>query len=589
MKLINKFTVFGVCAFALCSAQADPASEWYAPSSVNARLNVTVKPDTDTVYFVRDTADPNVITKTYVLKHADPYEIRQYLRQIVRARRIDEKDTGVQAVKFNDGTGIVMISAEEQRFEDSAEGKGFDSLVEMLDKPGIKAASGSPCYVYSPKYREAEELIEMLNAVGANVPKVVPVPYGEESVVEGGTDLLQFDPGLNLLFFKTPLFSRQSIENMLKEYDFAYPEMRAKITVYELYAENDTKLGLDFQAWKNNDGIDLLNVGGRFMRNANADVLTRGTKYADTKFFNFNPKWNTKYIDFLTAKGKAKILLSSEITARTGETAKLERFSQFFYASQQKAEDKTYGEAGSKAVIEDDAVVGTDKKDNEIIATAGSKVTAIKLTAPNDKNSTYILRNKGGEFIVDGARVGTKVRASTVVDELVEMEDNSVTAAKGNITNFVAADDADLNKYGFKMELTPIVAGEAVNLNVKITNTSLIGYTSDGSPRIQKGAEINTDFLVANDGTQLVIGGIEKKDVVRVSGGLPILKDLPIIGWVFSTESESTKRSQLVVVAEIMPQKPVDAEFVDKVDRQLDKAGETNRFGFRQYLIDKER
>ena len=37
---------------------------------------------------------------------------------------------------------------------------------------------------------------------------------------------------------------------------------------------------------------------------------------------------------------------------------------------------------------------------------------------------------------------------------------------------------------------------------------------------------------------------------VKVNGGVPVLKDLPVIGWVFSTESESTKKSQLIVVAD---------------------------------------
>ena len=99
----------------------------------------------------------------------------------------------------------------------------------------------------------------------------------------------------------------------------------------------------------------------------------------------------------------------------------------------------------------------------------------------------------------------------------------------------------------FKTKNLDTIYRASIILNVPFE--LLIGYTSDGSPRIQKGADIATDFLVANDGTQLVIGGIEKKDVVRVSGGLPFFKDLPIIGWVFSTETETTRHSELVLIA----------------------------------------
>jgi type II secretory pathway component GspD/PulD (secretin) len=141
------------------------------------------------------------------------------------------------------------------------------------------------------------------------------------------------------------------------------------------------------------------------------------------------------------------------------------------------------------------------------------------------------------------------------------------------------------------MTMTPSVTDKATILDVNICNSSLIGYTSDGAPRIQQGAVINTSFMIDNKGTKLMIGGLEKRDVVRVSGGIPILKDLPVIGWLFSTESESTKRSQLLVVAEIMPL-TTPAEVTKRmpvIKSELDKAGESNRYGFRQYLLDPAR
>ena len=99
--------------------------------------------------------------------------------------------------------------------------------------------------------------------------------------------------------------------------------------------------------------------------------------------------------------------------------------------------------------------------------------------------------------------------------------------------------------------------------------------------------------MISNKGTKLVIGGIEKKDVVSVSGGIPILKDLPILGWIFSTESESTKKSQLVVVAEVVPSKAGvtgDAKkTVDDVNGKVKDAGGWNKVGYRQFLLDPDR
>ena len=137
----------------------------------------------------------------------------------------------------------------------------------------------------------------------------------------------------------------------------------------------------------------------------------------------------------------------------------------------------------------------------------------------------------------------------------------------------------------------PSINTKATQLKVKIENSSLIGYTSDGTPRIQRGAGIDTSFMISNEGTKLVIGGIEKRSVVSVSGGIPLLKDLPLLGWLFSTETEATKRSQLLVVAEVLPDVKADkhVDSIKQIKGKLTKAGESNSYGYRQYLIDSER
>ena len=147
-------------------------------------------------------------------------------------------------------------------------------------------------------------------------------------------------------------------------------------------------------------------------------------------------------------------------------------------------------------------------------------------------------------------------------------------------------------EFGFEMKMTPSITEKATILKVVMGNSSLIGYTSTGAPRIQKAAVIDTQFMIDNKGTKLMIGGLEKRDVVRVSGGIPILKDLPILGWLFSTEQESTKRSQLLVVAEVVPADKVQKaaqDFRKATAEDLKKAGDSNTYGYRQYLIDSKR
>ncbi|MBR2426967.1 MAG: hypothetical protein IKB16_09545 [Lentisphaeria bacterium] len=495
MKKIQFVTIAALAMTAFANIYAGAATEWYKKSSIDARLNVTVKPDTDVVHFVRDVSDPNVVTKAYALKYADPYELRTYLRKIVQTRKITENPTNIQAVKFTDGKAILLISAEDYRFEDSSAGQGFDTLVKILDQPQTASITGRPMYVYSPKFRSAAELQEMINEVGA---------FKQNEAMDnlGGTDKLVTDNGLNLIFFKTSPFSRQTIVDVLKEYDKPYPEVYAQVTVYELYAENDAKIGLDFQAWKNNDGINFFNTGAHFMRNHNAANLVKGLGWESIRYFRFNPKWNTKYLDFLTSKGKARVMHTAAVKLRNNESGVIR------------------------------------------------KVTG-----------TFVTKAEPIETGKDQIQHGNKIETQPT-------------------------------EFGFEMKMTPSITEKATILKVVMGNSSLIGYTSTGAPRIQKAAVIDTQFMIDNKGTKLVIGGLEKRDVVRVSGGLPILKDLPVFGWLFSTEQESTKRSQLVVVAEVVPaaaiQKEVNTFRKDTV-ADLKAAGETNTFGFRQYGLDENR
>lgn len=610
MKNMTKFAVAAFAALSAGTLFAGGTAD-YGATHVDARMNFTIKPTTEEVVFVRDNNDPSVYTKTYVLKHADPYEVRAILWNIVRARRVGESnDTGVQAVKYNDGTGIVMISAEDYRFDDAEGVMGFDTIMKMLDVPKITNASGSAFYVYNPVYRSAAELQNMVASVGAAAKEEIS---GSEDVLDDallldGCDQFVTDPGLNLIFFKTARFSKPTIEKMLKLYDAPYSEVNVKVTVYELYAENDEKLGVDFQAWKNNDGINLLSAGARGVNHFGPDksltLATRQAGWSDIQYFQFNPKWNTKYIDFLTSKGKAKVLTTSMLTVRGGTTAEITRETQLFTPVTEKIEDETYSAAAGMEVvgIPEEMYYEIATRDGEKIRinannpTGQVKINVTKVNNAADTDAKYTLRIKGGFFSyrVKGSLKVVKTPKVTAAECYFEGHDFTaspdLTVSKGNKVNTTASVPGT---FGFRMAVTPGVCGEATNLNVKIENRSLIGYNADGTPRIQRGAAIDTQFMISNKGTKLVIGGIEKKDVVSVSGGIPILKDLPILGWIFSTESESTKKSQLVVVAEVVPSKAGvtgDAKkTVDDVNSKVKDAGGWNKVGYRQFLLDPDR
>lgn len=503
----------------------------YMDTQVQAQLQLQLDRETDTVHFIRDNNDPRVVTRTYLLKHAHPYALRTFLREMVQTKRVFGSNTAVECMQFEDGTGVLFISAEEYRFHDSENGMGLDAIVETLDQPGLLHSSGQPKYVYFPANVPAAILKGMIEKVGMNVK-------GDKAELIGGKDKVQLDPDLNCLFFNTAAYSRRNIEEMLRRYDVPMPEIRIQFQVYEIYSENDEKLGVDFQAWKNNQGMDLFSAGGRFRDNWAATyggTMDRAQGTERTGFYNFNPKWNSRYLDFLASRGRAKVAHSGEITVRQNSVSTLKRTTEIFYVDNSVPAKESEEQPDGWFAETFDTILGAFHRDSP---------------------------------------------------------ENDIAIGKGNqqiVTRNPAA-------FGFSMEVKALsIAPEAAMLNLKLENSSLIGYQSTGAPRIQKGNTVNTGVMVSTQRNQFVIGGLEKREVVRGSTGVPFLKDLPGVGYLFQTESESTRKSEMVLVARCeylypesgSPETP--QRKIDSIRNDLRDAGGANRHFFRQYGLDQDR
>ncbi len=459
-------------------ADANIPSAGYGSSTVQTQLRVDVKESEQAIRFVRTNTDPFVITKLYELKHAEPYALRGYLLSVVKGTKIGGNPVQVDAVEFNDGRGVLLVSAEDYRFRNNGTGDSIDEIIAKLDQPGMTYASGRPKFLYFPKVNAAANLREMVKNVGA---------VGNDVEFSGGTDTLVVDGGLNALFIAAPFWSIANIRRQLEQYDRPMPEVRISYQLIEISTENDDKLGVDFQSWKNNDGVDFFSVGGRYRNNWATTFAggIDGSHSSRTDFFNFNPKWNSKYFDFLTSTGRAKVVTEGVIVAKNRRTSAVSVATGLFYEEETPIEDTT---------VSDKIIEGRDKLPPE-------------------------------------------------VDPALQ---------HGNTQTTKAAD-------GFKYELdvTPVVTAKASFLPIKVSGTSLLGWNSDGTPRLNHSV-FETEVHVGNEGRDFVIGGIKRTNVIRSVAGVPLLKDIPILGWAFSTESESARETELILSVHAEYSQPSD-------------------------------
>ncbi len=643
-------------------------------SQIQTQLWVQVKDDTKNVKLVSANTNPNVITKTYVLKNADPYELLPFFQIAVKAQRIATNTSKVECLKFNDGTGVLIVSAEDYRFGKQKHGMGFDEIIEVLDRPGVTAASGTVGYAYFPKYVSATWLFNALRNVGMN--------QSGSQELSGGKDKIVVDASLNAIFIYVPAYQVKNINEMIKQYDTPVSELNVKYSIYELDAEIDGSIGVDFQAWKNGPGAEFLNISSRFgqqwdfARNI-VDIPMKGKSH--TQFINFSPKWNSKYLDFLMAKGRASIVTSGVMTVKNNEEAKVEattkvpgfrngtKYDDVDVISYIRLSDKRIYDSTVTSQISPDSTGAYDDRyrltasdENGIpIAITGMNNTYgafpgtpyrgdLQVTRMFDGARYYYYLEvnefeaapQGAQFVKlpyyrdaagalppsplanDAYNLGYKTRAYNVKVEKL----TATAAGNGGVLNPIGGGaaatteifnyawvtvtswdssenfklmkgyslDTAIDGYGFVMSIKPVTCEKSSTLDISMSNTSLIGYQDNGAPRTSK-SDMSTKVMVNNNGSEFVIGGLEKKSIVTSVNKLPWLGDIPGLGWLLGSESPTTKKSQLVAVIQCVPVMP-DTKAPEDVRKEIEQmtekvvsAGENfklDQVGYDQYLLD---
>ncbi len=101
---------------------------------------------------------------------------------------------------------------------------------------------------------------------------------------------------------------------------------------------------------------------------------------------------------------------------------------------------------------------------------------------------------------------------------------------------------------GVQLEVTPqISAGGAIRLSIRQEVSSIFGpVTPSSADLITNRREINTVVQV-DAGQIIVLGGLIQEDVQKSEEGIPGLRDIPVVGGLFGSETQSRRRTNLMV------------------------------------------
>ncbi|HET6421634.1 MAG TPA: type IV pilus secretin PilQ [Geobacteraceae bacterium] len=108
-------------------------------------------------------------------------------------------------------------------------------------------------------------------------------------------------------------------------------------------------------------------------------------------------------------------------------------------------------------------------------------------------------------------------------------------SAEGTQTQFVQA--------ALSLEVTPhITADGSISMKIKASNDS----AGTGSPPPINTKEATTELLIKN-GETTVIGGIYQDSDTEDEQGVPFLKDIPLLGWLFKSKDKTKIKTELLI------------------------------------------
>ena len=135
---------------------------------------------------------------------------------------------------------------------------------------------------------------------------------------------------------------------------------------------------------------------------------------------------------------------------------------------------------------------------------------------------------------------------------ITTMDNREASILVGKEIPLIVADMAgnpitELTKIGIMLKVIPHVnADRTITLDLHPEVSDLQSESSTASGIIISTNEADTRVVVQN-GATAVIGGLIKNSQTNVRQGVPILKDIPFLGWLFSTNSKADKKEELVI------------------------------------------
>jgi type II secretory pathway component GspD/PulD (secretin) len=149
---------------------------------------------------------------------------------------------------------------------------------------------------------------------------------------------------------------------------------------------------------------------------------------------------------------------------------------------------------------------------------------------------------------------------------------------------------------GLEIKVTPYVAQEITELKIDFSDagyTTVGGLLPNGAMQLKEHCFVST--VLAKDGQTMCVGGLRINEDVKNTQKIPLLGDLPVIGWLFGHEHTVKRDKAMVVVidpdvkfgseSDFEMADPQDRKVRDQVKRVAELTLPATQVGFDQWLL----
>lgn len=167
-------------------------------------------------------------------------------------------------------------------------------------------------------------------------------------------------------------------------------------------------------------------------------------------------------------------------------------------------------------------------------------------------------RSDSNVLSIPSVLVNNNERALVSSKDQIPTAQTTNTANIGSQTSFSGYQEA-----GITLEITPSISAQnylRLDLSLRVSNFTAAQGANPTIPPPKTERELKTTVYLPNEST-MVIGGIQVDNTLKSKSSIPLLGDIPILSWLFSSHSDTnTKRSLYFFVT---PHILSDVEFAD--------------------------